>query len=48
MGKAAASRRMSLEDMQRRAQGRVWTGVEAKALVGVGSAVGYPVVFDLC
>lgn len=33
VGKAAASRRMPLEDMQRRAQGRVWTGVEAKALV---------------
>ncbi|CAN0241384.1 unnamed protein product, partial [Hapterophycus canaliculatus] len=32
VGKAAKSRRMPLEDMQRRAQGRVWTGAEAKAL----------------
>ncbi len=36
VGKAAMSRRMPLEDMQRRAQGRVWTGVEAKALVREG------------
>ncbi|CAN0064772.1 unnamed protein product, partial [Ectocarpus sp. 4 AP-2014] len=32
VGKAAKSRRMPLEDMQRRAQGRVWTGAEAKEL----------------
>ncbi|CAN0387226.1 unnamed protein product, partial [Scytosiphon promiscuus] len=30
VGKAAKSRRMPLEDMQRRAQGRVWTGAEAQ------------------
>lgn len=37
VGKAARSRRMPLEDMQRRAQGRVWTGVEAKELVSLSS-----------
>lgn len=37
VAQAALSRGMSFEDMGRRAQGRVWTGAEAKVLVGSAS-----------
>eukprot|EP00903_Cladosiphon_okamuranus_P015600 g14405.t1 len=48
VGKAAASRRMPLEDMQRRAQGRVWTGVEAKALGLVDDLGGLDKAIEVC
>ncbi|CAN0076799.1 unnamed protein product, partial [Ectocarpus fasciculatus] len=48
VGKAAKSRRMPLEDMQRRAQGRVWTGAEAKELGLVDDLGGLDKAIEIC
>lgn len=48
VAKAAMSRRMPLEDMKRRAQGRVWTGSQAKALGLVDELGGLDRAVEVC